>query len=130
MTNPRSIPNTNWPWLLPGHTTAGAVRTGECNQEMPGLPYPAFRRVNAESGGGKPRAGAELLFKLCGFSQLLRGRGSQKVVPRLLRRVITFLFEDIIDVALSMQYPNHPNRSLVKEIINAHLLKTLDGPGS
>ena len=96
-----------------------------------GLPYPAFRMMNAEPGGGKARAGAsELLFKLCGFSQLLRGRGSQKVVPRLLRRVITFLFEDIIDVALSMQYPNHPNRSLVKEIINAHLLKTLDGPGS
>jgi hypothetical protein len=37
----------------PGHTTSGAVRTGECNHEMPGLPYPAFRRVNAEPGGGR-----------------------------------------------------------------------------
>jgi hypothetical protein len=27
---------------------------GECNHEMPGLPYPAFRMVNAEPGGGKP----------------------------------------------------------------------------
>ncbi len=25
---------------------------GECNHEMPGLPYPAFRRVNAGPGGG------------------------------------------------------------------------------
>src|SRR5271157_1901682 len=49
---PRSIPKTNWPWLPPGHTTSGAVRTGECNHEMPGLPYPAFRRVDAEPGGG------------------------------------------------------------------------------
>ena len=27
---------------------------GEGNHEMPGLPYPAFRMVNAEPGGGKP----------------------------------------------------------------------------
>ena len=27
---------------------------GGCNHEMPGLPYPAFRRMNAEPGGGKP----------------------------------------------------------------------------
>jgi len=27
MTNPRSIPKANWPWLPPGHTTSGAVRT-------------------------------------------------------------------------------------------------------
>jgi hypothetical protein len=27
---------------------------GECHHEMPGLPYPAFRMVNAEPGGGKP----------------------------------------------------------------------------
>jgi len=27
---------------------------GECNHEMPGLPYPTFRRVNAGPGGGKP----------------------------------------------------------------------------
>jgi hypothetical protein len=52
MTNPRSILKTNWPWLPPGHTTSGAVRMGECNHEMPGLPYPAFRRVNAERGDG------------------------------------------------------------------------------
>jgi hypothetical protein len=39
----------------PGHTTSGAVRTGECNHEMPGLPYPAFRRVNGERGDGSPR---------------------------------------------------------------------------
>jgi hypothetical protein len=44
----------NSPWPPPGHTTAGAVRTRECNHEMSGLPYPAFRRVNAERGGGKP----------------------------------------------------------------------------
>ena len=25
MTNPRSIPKTNWPWLPPGHTTSGAI---------------------------------------------------------------------------------------------------------
>jgi hypothetical protein len=25
---------------------------GECHHEMPGLPYPAFRRVNVEPGGG------------------------------------------------------------------------------
>jgi hypothetical protein len=41
-------------WRPAGHTTSGAVRTGECNHEMPGLPYPAFRVVNAEPGGGKP----------------------------------------------------------------------------
>jgi len=28
---------------------------GECNHEMLGLPYPAFRRVNAERGDGSPR---------------------------------------------------------------------------
>jgi len=38
----------------PGHTTSDTVRTGEGNHEMPGLPYPAFRRVDAEPGGGKP----------------------------------------------------------------------------
>jgi len=27
MTNPRSIPKTNWAWLPAGHTTSGAVRT-------------------------------------------------------------------------------------------------------
>jgi hypothetical protein len=27
MTNPRSIPKTNWPWPPPGHTTSCAVRT-------------------------------------------------------------------------------------------------------
>jgi hypothetical protein len=27
---------------------------GECNHEMPGLPYPAFRMMNAEAGGGEP----------------------------------------------------------------------------
>jgi len=27
---------------------------GECNHELPGLPYPAFRRVKAEPGGGRP----------------------------------------------------------------------------
>jgi len=54
MTGPWSIPKTNWPWPPPGHTTSGAVRTGEGHHEMPGLPYPAFRRVNAEPGGGKP----------------------------------------------------------------------------
>jgi len=27
---------------------------GECNDEMPGSPYPAFRKVNAEPGGSKP----------------------------------------------------------------------------
>ena len=43
-----SIPKTNWPWPPPGHTTSGAVRTGEGNHEMPGLPYPAVRMVNAE----------------------------------------------------------------------------------
>src|SRR5208337_2967343 len=47
-----AIPKTNCPWLPPGHTTSGVVRTGECNHEMPGLPYPAFRRVDAEPGGG------------------------------------------------------------------------------
>ena len=31
-------------------TSSGAVRMGECNHEMPGLPYPAFREVNAEPG--------------------------------------------------------------------------------
>ncbi len=51
MTNPRAIPRTKWPWPPPGHTTSGAVRTGECNHEMPGLPYPTFRMVNAEPGG-------------------------------------------------------------------------------
>jgi hypothetical protein len=49
--NPRSISKANWPQPPPGRTTSGAVRTGECNHEMPGLPYPAFRRVNAEPGG-------------------------------------------------------------------------------
>src|SRR5271157_3252088 len=53
MMNPRSISKTNWPWPPPGHTTSGAVRRGECNHEMPGLPYPAFRRVNAERGDGE-----------------------------------------------------------------------------
>ena len=33
------------------HATV-AVRTGERNHEMPGLPYPAFRMLNAEPGGG------------------------------------------------------------------------------
>jgi hypothetical protein len=32
----------------------GAARTCEGNHEMPGLPYPAFRMVNVEPGGGKP----------------------------------------------------------------------------
>jgi hypothetical protein len=32
-------------------TTSVAVRMGECNHEMPGLPYPAFRMANAEPGG-------------------------------------------------------------------------------
>ena len=50
--NPRSIPKTDWP--RPGHTTSGVVRTGERNHEMPGLPYAAFRMVNAQPGGGKP----------------------------------------------------------------------------
>jgi len=27
---------------------------GECNHEMPGLPYPGFRMLNTEPGGGKP----------------------------------------------------------------------------
>jgi hypothetical protein len=54
MTNPRSIPKTNRPWPPPGHTTSGTVRTGECNREMPGLPYPAFRRVKAERGDVEP----------------------------------------------------------------------------
>jgi hypothetical protein len=35
------------------HATV-AVRRGECNHEIPGLPYPAFRTVNAERGDGKP----------------------------------------------------------------------------
>jgi hypothetical protein len=26
---------------------------GECNHEMPGLPYPAFRMVKAEAGRGE-----------------------------------------------------------------------------
>ena len=43
---------TNWPWPPPGHTTSGAGRTGECSHKMPGVPYPAFRRVNAERGDG------------------------------------------------------------------------------
>jgi len=50
-TNPRSIPKTNWPWPPPGHTTSGGVRMGECPPEISGLPYPAFRRVNAGPGG-------------------------------------------------------------------------------
>ncbi len=54
MTNLRSIPKANWPRLPPGHTTSGAVRRGGCNHEMLGLPYPAFRMVDAEPGGGKP----------------------------------------------------------------------------
>src|ERR1035438_2229011 len=49
MKNPRSIPKTNWPWRPARHTTSGAVRAGECNHEMPGLPYPAFRWVDAET---------------------------------------------------------------------------------
>jgi hypothetical protein len=52
--DPRSILKADWPRPPPGHTTSGAVRTGEGNHEMPGLPYPAFRKVNAEPGGGKP----------------------------------------------------------------------------
>ena len=33
---------------------AVVVRTGECNLEMQGSTYPAFRMVNAEPGGGEP----------------------------------------------------------------------------
>jgi len=57
----RNLFQANWPLPPPGHATSGAVRTGECHHEMPGsrlrrdkLPYTAFRRVNAEPGGGKP----------------------------------------------------------------------------
>ena len=32
---------------------------GECHHEMPGLPYPAFRMVNAEPGDGKPAPDGE-----------------------------------------------------------------------
>jgi hypothetical protein len=35
------------------HATV-AARTDEGNHEMPDLPYPAFRMVNAEPGDGEP----------------------------------------------------------------------------
>src|SRR5208282_1536188 len=87
----RSIPKTNWPWPPPGHTTTGAVQTGECNHEMPGLPYPAFRRVNAEPGGGKPSPYGERpcatlssqVLMLARFKARPRlGRGRQGALPR------------------------------------------------
>ena len=43
------------------HATV-AARTGECHHEMPGLPYPVFRRGNAEPGGGKPSPYGERPF--------------------------------------------------------------------
>ena len=49
---------------------------------------------------------------------------------RLLRRVIAFFFEDVIDVAISVQHPDNPNPGLVSEVINPYILKSLDGPGS
>jgi len=53
-----------------------------------------------------------------------------KSTLHLLRRVIAFFFEEVIDVAFSVQYPDHPNRALVSQVIDAHILKSLDGPGS
>jgi hypothetical protein len=53
-----------------------------------------------------------------------------KSTLRLLRRVIAFFFEDAIDVAFSVQYPDHPNPGLVSQVIDAQILKSLDGPGS
>ncbi len=49
---------------------------------------------------------------------------------RLLRRVIAFFFEDVIDVAFSMQYPDHPKPALLSQVVDTHILKSLDGPGS
>lgn len=46
--------------LTGGHTTSGAIRIGERNQEMPGLPYASFRIVNPEPGGGKPSPYSEM----------------------------------------------------------------------
>ena len=89
MTNPGSIPKGNQ--LPPGHTASGALRTGECNQrdvgvELPTSPaqvaLPAFRRVNAEPGGGEPQGcpfaeGAEgfapcFVERLCLSGRILR----------------------------------------------------------
>src|SRR5271157_4735086 len=87
MTGPWSIPKTNWPWPPPGHTTSGAVRTGEGHHEMPGLPYPAFRRVNAE-----PRGAASRPLRRQGRGQFQPleldtvGVNLCKVVVRLLRK--------------------------------------------
>jgi hypothetical protein len=51
-------------------------------------------------------------------------------VLRLLPCAIAYFFEDAIDVGFSAQYPDHPNPGLVSQVIDAQILKSLDGPGS
>jgi hypothetical protein len=89
MTNPRSIPKTNWPWPPPGHTTSGAGRTGECNRETSGLPYPAFRWVNAEPGGGKPSPYKRDHDVGAGLLPALRQGAHEGPLPFLVRRQCT-----------------------------------------
>ena len=76
--DPRSILKADWPRPPPGHTTSGAVRTGEGNHEMPGLPYPAFRKVNAEPGAASRPPTATRLADIGGQENTVCARLSPK----------------------------------------------------
>src|SRR5208283_2854788 len=104
----RSIPKTNWPWRPPGHTASGAVRTGECNHEMPGsrlrrdkLPYPAFRRLNAEPGDGEPSfCSAGVLTRVLETERTNRGWGHPRYSLEKLA-ALAFNSQDELAVATS-----------------------------
>jgi len=69
-------------------------------------------------------------LRLISFRARIPRNQQIKSTRRLLRHVSSFFFEKVIEVAFSVPHPNHPNPALVSQVIDAQILKSLDGPGS
>ena len=68
--------------------------------------------------------------KFLGDLQWLTTAGVENREARIRRFFAFFPGFDFDNVAFSVQYPDHPNPALVSQVIDAHILKSLDGPGS
>jgi hypothetical protein len=112
MTNSRSIQETNWPWLPPGHTTSDAVRTPILEGGRASLALPVFLRAfpgsfpepDEKAAIKDPSSFLTLAFCPLPFDFPLRSRGQGKAMDVQSRSMPHRSFADLAGAFTGFDY--------------------------